>query len=178
MNKLLISTAVALALTTGVYAQTQAPATPPAAAQQTTLAPDQVTIKNIMAAAIYAPKSGTPTAAAPTTGPSGEPLTTGSTPGGSTQGGRALPTVSDANWDAMKNSHDHIGDVSNIIVTPDGRIQQVVLGVGGFLGLGEKSVAVNWGDVSWMQDSKGKIFGIVRMTKEQLDSAPRFVDRT
>jgi PRC-barrel domain len=178
MNKFLISTAVALALTTGVYAQAQAPATGSTTPAQTTLAPTQVTIKNIMGAAIYAPKAGTPTAAAPTTGPTGDPVTTGSTPGGATQGGRAVPTVSDANWNAMRENHDNIGDVSNIVVTPDGRIQQVVLGVGGFLGLGEKSVAVNWGEVSWMQDSKGKLFGIVHMTKQQLEAAPRFVDRT
>ena len=34
-----------------------------------------------------------------------------------------------------------IGDLNDVLVGPDGKIQALVIGVGGFLGLGEKNVA-------------------------------------
>ncbi|RYE85224.1 MAG: PRC-barrel domain containing protein [Hyphomicrobiales bacterium] len=37
---------------------------------------------------------------------------------------------------------EHIGDINNLVVNQDGSIQAVVIGVGGFLGIGEKNVAV------------------------------------
>ena len=35
-----------------------------------------------------------------------------------------------------------IGDINDLVVAEDGSIEAVVIGVGGFLGMGEKSVAV------------------------------------
>ncbi|MBN8939511.1 MAG: PRC-barrel domain-containing protein [Rhizobiales bacterium] len=185
LNKLLMTTAVALALAAGVNAQAQTPAPAPAPqtapsmlpapatrtqAQATTLGPTEVSVKSMMGVKIYAPKPGTAAANA-TTRASEAPATTGSTRG-------MPPTISDADWNAMRENHDNIGDVANIVVNNEGRIHQIVLGVGGFLGIGEKLVAVDWADVHWMRDSNGKLFGIVHRTKQQLEAAPRFVDRT
>src|SRR5208282_4690855 len=37
-----------------------------------------------------------------------------------------------------------IGELKDVLIGPDGRIQALVVGVGGFLGLGEKNVAVDY----------------------------------
>jgi len=40
------------------------------------------------------------------------------------------------------NNNEKIGDISELIVDNSGKIQAVVIGVGGFLGLGERDIAV------------------------------------
>jgi PRC-barrel domain len=40
------------------------------------------------------------------------------------------------------SSHEKIGTISDLIVDSSGKVQAVVIGVGGFLGLGERDVAV------------------------------------
>ena len=40
------------------------------------------------------------------------------------------------------NSNDKIGDINDLILDSSGRVANVVIGVGGFLGMGEHNVAV------------------------------------
>lgn len=42
---------------------------------------------------------------------------------------------------------EHIGDVNNLVVGERGEVAAVVIGVGGFLGIGEKNVAVNYSEL-------------------------------
>jgi sporulation protein YlmC with PRC-barrel domain len=44
-----------------------------------------------------------------------------------------------------------IGDVRELVMSHDGSIKAVVIGVGGFLGIGEKDVAVPFNQVQWTQ---------------------------
>ena len=48
------------------------------------------------------------------------------------------------------NSDENVGEVNEIIVDKDGTIQAVVIGVGGFLGIGEKDVALPFKSIKWM----------------------------
>lgn len=66
-----------------------------------------------------------------------------------------------------------IGDLKDVLIGPDGRIQAMVIGVGGFLGLGEKNVAV---DYDYLQKN-GSIAPnriTLHMTEQDLRSAPAF----
>src|SRR5690606_2671237 len=47
---------------------------------------------------------------------------------------------------------DTIGQVSSVLIGRDGQIQAVIVGVGGFLGLGERKVAIDWNDLQ-VQDN-------------------------
>jgi sporulation protein YlmC with PRC-barrel domain len=49
--------------------------------------------------------------------------------------------------DVVGSDITRLGEVEDVLVGPDGRIQAVVIEVGGFLGLGEKSVAVPYADL-------------------------------
>ena len=64
-----------------------------------------------------------------------------------------------------------IGEVNDLIVSQDGRVQATILGVGGFLGMGEKNVAVPVASVEMMKDGSS-IRLVVNATKQQLESAP------
>jgi len=67
-----------------------------------------------------------------------------------------------ANWRGSKfmgvdiygANNEKIGDVNDLILDHEGNIQAVVIGVGGFLGIGEKDVAVPFKSVEWMQQSR------------------------
>jgi len=71
---------------------------------------------------------------------------------------------------------NNIGDVNDLIVSGDGNIEAVILGVGGFLGMGEKDVAVNTQAVQMVQDGDN-VRLVVQATKQALESAPSY-DRT
>jgi hypothetical protein len=70
-----------------------------------------------------------------------------------------------------------IGDINDIYIERNGAVQIVVIGVGGFLGIGEKDVAIPFKELNITPTASGD--GIekitVRYTKEQLNQAPKFV---
>jgi sporulation protein YlmC with PRC-barrel domain len=65
-----------------------------------------------------------------------------------------------------------VGDVNDLLVDRgSGKVANAVLSVGGFLGIGEKRVAVPLTDIKVGSDNKLTI----EMTKDQLKNAPAFV---
>ncbi|BAU91751.1 PRC-barrel domain-containing protein [Methylorubrum populi] len=48
--------------------------------------------------------------------------------------------------------HVRVGKIEDVLVDGSGRIQAVVIGVGGFLGVGEKYVAVSFDQLAWNFD--------------------------
>ncbi len=68
---------------------------------------------------------------------------------------------------------NNIGDVNDLIVSGDGNVEAVILGVGGFLGIGEKDVAVNTQAVQMVQDGDNTRL-VVQATKEALNNAPSY----
>jgi sporulation protein YlmC with PRC-barrel domain len=68
---------------------------------------------------------------------------------------------------------NNIGEVNDLIVSGDGNVEAVILGVGGFLGIGEKDVAVNTQAVQMVQDGDNQRL-VVQATKETLEAAPTY----
>ena len=50
------------------------------------------------------------------------------------------------------NANENIGSIEDIILKPDGSMDEVVLSVGGFLGMGDKYVAVPFSDLKITRD--------------------------
>ena len=71
-------------------------------------------------------------------------------------------------------THDAIGDINNLVVAQDGSVDAVIIGVGGFLGMGEKNVAVPFDSLSWSVDANGKPVAYLNATKDDLQNAPSF----
>jgi opacity protein-like surface antigen len=69
-----------------------------------------------------------------------------------------------------------IGDINDVLIAKDGKINAVVIGVGGFLGVGEKHVAVPFEklNVTRRPDSASIAKITVSYSKDQLSSAPQF----
>ena len=69
---------------------------------------------------------------------------------------------------------DNIGEINDLILSNDGEVQVAIIGVGGFLGIGEKSVAVNMDNIKVLHE-KGEGDGrylLVALSQEQLENAP------
>jgi sporulation protein YlmC with PRC-barrel domain len=66
-----------------------------------------------------------------------------------------------------------IGDVNDVIVSRDGKVEGIVVGVGGFLGIGEKDVAIEMPKIK-MAETESGIKLVLDTTKEELAAAPEF----
>jgi len=90
----------------------------------------------------------------------------------------ALPTsaktVSD--WykqDIYDPSDSKIGKIDDVLVSDSGQVNAVIVGVGGFLGAGEKDVAVPFSAVK-QTTKNNKMYLTMDTTKDALKSAPGF----
>ena len=52
-------------------------------------------------------------------------------------------------------NNDKVGDIREVIVDKSGKADAVVIGVGGFLGIGQKDVAVSFADLKWSDQPVG-----------------------
>src|SRR5215216_570778 len=121
---------------------------------------------------------------------------------------RWMTQLQSGQWQASKlkglnvynNNNEKVGDIDELIVDQSGKIQAVVIGAGGFLGMGEHDVAVPFNELKWVNepprstsnppaDRRGPTTGtagtgttdggrtypdhaVLNMTKDQLKSAP------
>jgi sporulation protein YlmC with PRC-barrel domain len=67
-----------------------------------------------------------------------------------------------------------IGDVSDLVFDHKGQISTVVIGVGGFLGLGEKGVGVPFSTLTFNVGKDGERVIVVALSKQDLTLAPKF----
>jgi hypothetical protein len=54
--------------------------------------------------------------------------------------------------DVYNNQNEKIGDINEILLTPSGNVAGVVLGVGGFLGMGEHDVLVKMDQLKFVNE--------------------------
>jgi sporulation protein YlmC with PRC-barrel domain len=50
------------------------------------------------------------------------------------------------------DADEKIGDINDVILDKSGKVENVILGVGGFLGMGEHYVAVGYGKLKWSNE--------------------------
>jgi sporulation protein YlmC with PRC-barrel domain len=70
---------------------------------------------------------------------------------------------------------EDIGNINDLVFDEEGRLTAAVIGVGGFLGLGQKDVAVSWDQIDWVPTGEGEEIQLVTtLTRDQLEQAPEF----
>jgi sporulation protein YlmC with PRC-barrel domain len=71
-----------------------------------------------------------------------------------------------------------IGDIQDLLVDKSGKISAALIGVGGFLGIGEKDVAVPF-EALQLTQKNNKWYLVMNSTKDELKNAPGWkYDRT
>lgn len=71
---------------------------------------------------------------------------------------------------------DDIGEINDVLLDSEGNVKAVILGIGGFLGMGERDVSVNMDEIRIVTeegDSDDR-FLVVNTSKEMLEKAPAF----
>ena len=89
------------------------------------------------------------------------------------EGHLATQIIGESVYNGTGDDAENIGDVNDIVVSADGKIEAVVVGVGGFLGIGEKNVAVDYTQLDWAERD-GDRWLVAPMTKEQLEAQAAF----
>lgn len=70
--------------------------------------------------------------------------------------------------------NDHVGEITDIVTNENGEVVAVLVGVGGFLGIGQKDVAVRYGDLTFNRDEAQNVTVVTPLTSEMLASAPEY----
>lgn len=69
---------------------------------------------------------------------------------------------------------ENIGEINDVILSGEGNVDAVIVDVGGFLGIGEKSVAVSMENLKFLADEDGDRYLYTQFTKDQLEAQPEY----
>lgn len=89
------------------------------------------------------------------------------------EGNLATNIIGETVYNGTGDDAQNIGDVNDIVLTKDGKAESLVIGVGGFLGIGEKSVAYDFAKAAWAEKN-GDRWLVAQTTKEELAAQPDF----
>jgi sporulation protein YlmC with PRC-barrel domain len=74
----------------------------------------------------------------------------------------------------MNEANESIGDVNDVLLDTSGKIASVIVGVGGFLGMGEKDVALSFENLKFAKDKDNDLVVTTNVTKETLQATPAY----
>lgn len=88
------------------------------------------------------------------------------------EGGTTVPDLgARADWES-------IGEIGDLLLDQTGKVRAVLVDVGGFLGIGERTVAVDMTRLTVLSDETGERFVTAAATRPDLESAPPFSTET
>ena len=84
--------------------------------------------------------------------------------------------VGDAAMNDASADWDDVGDIQDVILGRDGQVKAILVDVGGFLGVGERRVAVDMGALRLVQDgdSPGDYFVVFTANRAAIENAPQY----
>lgn len=77
--------------------------------------------------------------------------------------------------DLVNSVNDKLGDVDEVLVTTDGRVNAVVVAMGGMLGLGERKVVVPWERLRFSSQGNDLVVK-TDISRETLNAMPEYSD--
>jgi sporulation protein YlmC with PRC-barrel domain len=78
-------------------------------------------------------------------------------------------------FSSIADDAEEIGTINDMVVTSGQGLSAVVIGVGGFLGVGTKDVAVDFSQLEWSEREDGSRRWVLSATAETLAAAPAFI---
>jgi len=200
MKKLLSTTALAVALgfPAMTLAQTTAQTTTAPAADQATLQQPGATepflaargatdlfASELIGQDVYARRTAVDATTAPAAGTAADPATgtAAGTATGTPTGTQPMHADGAHGTHGMTDMHaadlesmDNIGQINEIVLSNDGEVRAIVIGVGGFLGMGEQEVAVSMDQVSFASDpdDRSQVYVVVNTSADRLQESPAY----
>ena len=92
------------------------------------------------------------------------------------------PRLTGNDWRASKllgqtvrnSANESLGDINEMLIDSDGKVTAVIVGVGGFLGMGEKNVSLALDQLAFSRDANNNIVVTSKVSKETLQAAPEY----
>lgn len=148
IRKLLATTAILTVISTGAFAQTTTPTTEPAPA--TPPAATEAAPVAPLAPGVAVDQSEV-----------------------SADGQLASNLIGENVYNSTADDAEKVGDVNDLVISADGMVEAIVIGVGGFLGIGEKDVAIDYKTIDWAERD-GDRWIVIQATADQLKELPDF----
>ena len=170
MKNLMLTTAIVLTTAGGVMAQTTAPAT--TTAETTATTPGATNVPGFRASDfdgmnLYTlnPEVVTELRAQQSPNPSWDE--------------RTARWTSGETFIASRDQWEDIGAINDIVMSQDGEVRGILLDIGGFLGIGARTVMVDMDSLYFVADSTtpedlGDFFVVASMSREQLEALPEW----
>ncbi len=82
-------------------------------------------------------------------------------------------------FDGLQDGWEDIGEVNDVILSRDGSVEAVLVDIGGFLGVGERQVAVDMGALHFVSDSatadnEEDYFLVMNASRANFEEAPEY----
>ena len=161
-RSLVLASGFAALLAAPAFSQSTTP-TPPSSPPPSNPAPTMTTPNAGASPGTMAPAPGAPMTTGSATGMwYTAPITTGQH--------RASDLI---NQSVYNRANERVGEVNELLLDQNGQVVAAIIGVGGFLGIGERNVAVNFNQLQMVNDNNTMRL-VVNADKAQLQQAPEF----
>ncbi|TIX26259.1 PRC-barrel domain-containing protein [Mesorhizobium sp.] len=133
-------------------------------------------IRNLLATTALATLVATGAYAQSATSPAPAPGPAVQEPGAApvrAEGSIVTNIIGESVYNGTGDDAENIGMVSDVVFDKDGQAKSVVIGVGGFLGVGAKNVAFDYGKLQWAEKN-GDRWLVAQTTKDELTAQPEF----
>lgn len=82
-------------------------------------------------------------------------------------------------FDGIQDGWEDIGEINDVVLTRDGKVEAVLVDIGGFLGIGERQVAVDMDAVRFVADNataddEADYFLVINAARATLEGAPEY----
>ena len=78
--------------------------------------------------------------------------------------------------EVRSSADENMGRIVDIIVDRSGQVRAAVIDFGGFLGVGSRKIAVDWGVLNFAPTEKRDVVTI-ELTRDQVKTAPEYKDK-
>ena len=79
--------------------------------------------------------------------------------------------------EVRSSADENMGRIVDVIVERSGRVRAAVIDFGGFLGLGSRKIAVDWGALHFAPERSTRDVVTLDLTREQVKAAPEYKDK-
>ena len=69
---------------------------------------------------------------------------------------------------------EEIGDINDVVFSRDGSVRAVIVGVGGFLGIGEKEVALDFSRLNFVAGNDNRLIVVSDVSRQELEDATAY----
>ncbi|GHF55113.1 PRC-barrel domain-containing protein [Seohaeicola zhoushanensis] len=82
-------------------------------------------------------------------------------------------------YDGLQNEWEDIGEINDVILSRNGSVEAVLVDIGGFLGIGERQIAVDMGALQFVADSataddESDYFLVMNASRANFEEAPEY----